>query len=91
MEISGHELEVAQIGDTAAESSYTIGRLNTGSGDDDILNLKNHDDNLNLQKRLSSASSSRLSPEYQSARNDAFDKETNRQRHASESSQGSQK
>ncbi|XP_063853273.1 LOW QUALITY PROTEIN: EH domain-binding protein 1-like [Scylla paramamosain] len=35
---TGHELEVAQIGDTTAESSYTVGRLDT-AGEDDILSL----------------------------------------------------
>ncbi|XP_066972777.1 EH domain-binding protein 1 isoform X10 [Macrobrachium rosenbergii] len=47
---TGHELEVAQIGDTAAESSYTVGRLDASSGEDDILNLRSHDDNRNLQR-----------------------------------------
>ncbi|KAK7051422.1 hypothetical protein SK128_018122, partial [Halocaridina rubra] len=47
---TGHELEVAQIGDTAAESSYTVGRLDASSGEDDILNLRSCDDNRNLQR-----------------------------------------
>ncbi|KAK8730782.1 hypothetical protein OTU49_007928, partial [Cherax quadricarinatus] len=81
---TGHELEVAQIGDTAAESSYTIGRLDTNSGDDDILNLRSHDDNCNLQ-RLSSHLSTPGENENDNRTVEA------RIRRTSESSQSSQK
>lgn len=82
---SGHELEVAQIGDTAAESSYTVGRLDTNSGDDDILNLRSHDDNCNLQ-RLSTHLSTPGDTE-----NDNRPTTEARIRRTSESSQSSQK
>ncbi|XP_042231690.1 EH domain-binding protein 1-like protein 1 [Homarus americanus] len=81
---TGHELEVAQIGDTAAESSYTVGRLDTNSGDDDILNLRSHDDNCNLQ-RLSSHISTPGENENDNRTTEA------RIRRTSESSQSSQK
>ncbi|XP_071527979.1 EH domain-binding protein 1 isoform X2 [Panulirus ornatus] len=81
---TGHELEVAQIGDTAAESSYTVGRLDTNSGDDDILNLRSHDDNCNLQ-RLSSHLSTPADNENDNRTIEA------RIRRTSESSQSSQK
>nr|XP_045600175.1 EH domain-binding protein 1-like [Procambarus clarkii] len=81
---TGHELEVAQIGDTAAESSYTIGRLDINSGDDDILNLRSHDDNCNLQ-RLSSHLSTPGDNENDNRSVEA------RIRRTSESSQSSQK
>lgn len=77
-------MEVAQIGDTAAESSYTVGRLDTNSGDDDILNLRSHDDNCNLQ-RLSTHLSTPGDHE-----NDNRSTES-RIRRTSESSQTSQK
>lgn len=81
---TGHELEVAQIGNTAEESSYTVGRLDANSGDDDILNLRSHDDNRNLQ-RLSAHLSMPGEVENDNRAVEA------RIRRASESSQTSQK
>ncbi|ROT67659.1 putative EH domain-binding protein 1-like [Penaeus vannamei] len=81
---AGHELEVAQIGNTAEESSYTVGRLDANSGDDDILNLRSHDDNRNLQ-RLSAHLSMPGEVENDNRAVEA------RIRRASESSQTSQK
>lgn len=92
----GHELEVAQIGDTAAESSYTVGRMDTTQAEEDILNLRStHDDNWNHHPphphTTGTTAGAATGGDASTTNNVAALSVTTRTRRVSESSLGSQK